>query len=196
MEDADGESAASRPRWRSYVLYSVVIHSGTSSQYGHYYSISRHSDEHALVAVRAAREQLSRSSEEEESNSDVDPSLEAAAQAGPWFCCNDSRVTESSFTTLSSISQTFPSDVPYLLFYRSLDNVDGDEMDDGVPSKSIAIDPSVLRAVQIDNQNYIMTQEQAVAFQRHLSHLEHSFASNRFNRNQLPSDADMDPDMA
>eukprot|EP01083_Nonionella_stella_P028064 77290_1 len=72
-----------------YVLYSVVIHSGKSAEYGHYYTIGRPS-------TTAACE----------------------SQNSKWFMFNDRSVSISDYDKLCKVSTYYKNDVPYLLFYR------------------------------------------------------------------------------
>ena len=94
-----------------YVLYSAVIHSGKSAEFGHYYTIGRHAE-------------------------DSIKSLEngGGAERGRWFMFNDRTVSRSSYDALCGVSQFYKSDVPYILFYQRIDDevesakeaVDGD----------------------------------------------------------------------
>jgi ubiquitin C-terminal hydrolase len=61
------EELSGRIVYKTYVLYSVIIHSGTSAQRGHYYSISRHSDEEALASLMPAMEKNERGGTDESS---------------------------------------------------------------------------------------------------------------------------------
>ena len=72
-----------------YVLYAAVIHSGRSAEFGHYYTIGRHSY-------------------------DTD-------EKGKWFMFNDRRVTLSDYEKLCKVSKYYNTDVPYLLFYKLMD---------------------------------------------------------------------------
>lgn len=80
-------------RGQAYDLCSVVVHSGVSSESGHYYCYAR----------------------------------EGAARPGPppadapehqWYLFNDTRVSFSSFESVSNVTSFFPKDTAYVLFYR------------------------------------------------------------------------------
>lgn len=83
-----------------YSLCSVIVHSGTSSESGHYYCYARSS---AQVT-------------EEE---DVDDSASSrTTDQDTWFLFNDSRVSYSAFSTFADVSKRFPKDTPYVLIYK------------------------------------------------------------------------------
>uniref|UniRef100_A0A4W4EI31 Ubiquitin carboxyl-terminal hydrolase n=1 Tax=Electrophorus electricus TaxID=8005 RepID=A0A4W4EI31_ELEEL len=78
-----------------YVLSSVVMHSGMSSESGHYYSYGRN----GMAASK-----------------DV---LESGGQnSRDWFLFNDSRVTFTNFQSVQNITSRFPKDTAYVLIYR------------------------------------------------------------------------------
>ncbi|XP_007455367.1 PREDICTED: ubiquitin carboxyl-terminal hydrolase 35 [Lipotes vexillifer] len=84
-------------RGQAYDLCSVVVHSGVSSESGHYYCYAREG---------AAR-----------------PAPNAGAADGPepdhqWYLFNDTRVSFSSFESVSSVTSFFPKDTAYVLVYR------------------------------------------------------------------------------
>lgn len=82
---------------QAYDLCSVVVHSGVSSESGHYYCYAREG------AARPA------------------PSLGAADRPEPehqWYLFNDTRVSFSSFESVSNVTSFFPKDTAYVLFYR------------------------------------------------------------------------------
>lgn len=82
---------------QAYDLCSVVVHSGVSSESGHYYCY--------------AREGVARPA----------PSLGAADRPEPehqWYLFNDTRVSFSSFESVSNVTSFFPKDTAYVLFYR------------------------------------------------------------------------------
>lgn len=83
-----------------YSLCSVIVHSGTSSESGHYYCYARSS---AQVT-------------EEE---DVDDSASSrTTDQDTWFLFNDSRVSYSAFSTFADVAKRFPKDTPYVLIYK------------------------------------------------------------------------------
>lgn len=82
----------------SYVLYSVVIHSGVTLDGGHYYTLARSSD---------------LGPEDIPGNGD---------KSAPWFMFNDSQVSRTDFESLITLSSKYPTDTPYLLWYRRVDD--------------------------------------------------------------------------
>ncbi|XP_063996341.1 ubiquitin carboxyl-terminal hydrolase 35 [Pogoniulus pusillus] len=88
-----------------YDLCSVVVHSGISSESGHYYCYSRectdtipHGQPRHRVPAPAADRQLD---------------LEIQ-----WYLFNDTRVSFSSFESVSNVTSFFPKDTAYVLLYR------------------------------------------------------------------------------
>ena len=98
----------------SYVLYAVVIHSGVTLDGGHYYTLAR--------------------------SSDLNPEdiLGNGNSTEPWFMFNDSQVSRTDFESLISLSHKYPTDTPYLLWYRRV----SDDQDGSIPDKNKAT-PSV-----------------------------------------------------
>ncbi|XP_062851359.1 ubiquitin carboxyl-terminal hydrolase 38 [Trichomycterus rosablanca] len=90
-----------------YVLSSVVMHSGMSSESGHYYSYGRNvSDadvsESDMVCSAASQEGLDC----------------GGRDSSDWYLFNDSRVTFTNFQSVQNISSRFPKDTAYILVYR------------------------------------------------------------------------------
>ncbi|ETO22948.1 hypothetical protein RFI_14245 [Reticulomyxa filosa] len=83
-----------------YVLYAAVVHSGQSAEFGHYYTIARHS------------------------SCAIDMYLKQTPEAGDWFMFNDSIVSKSSYRNLCSLGNLWKTDVPYMLFYCRVDKQD------------------------------------------------------------------------
>ncbi|XP_025084985.1 ubiquitin carboxyl-terminal hydrolase 38-like [Pomacea canaliculata] len=144
-----------------YGLCSVVVHSGASSDCGHYYCYSRHSDIgdvntviHSLESMKgAALVQESRSRGDLE---DCAKELEVDLLPDKWFMFNDNRVSHASFSSFQQISHRFTKDTPYVLVYKRL-NV-------GYNEASSVVDPP-LRAdlretVSKDNIQFLKEQEQ------------------------------------
>lgn len=93
----DGKSSADIV----YSLCSVVVHSGTSSESGHYYCYAR-SSAHLIGGG---------------GETDVGSSSRTSDQ-DTWFLFNDSRVSYSAFSTFADVSRRFPKDTPYVLIYK------------------------------------------------------------------------------
>lgn len=95
-----------------YVLSSVVMHSGMSSESGHYYSYGRNvSSTDGYVAYPCPNNlEGSSLSQEETGCADHKPM--------DWFLFNDSRVTFTNFQSLQNVTSRFPKDTAYVLIYR------------------------------------------------------------------------------
>ncbi|GAB5355582.1 hypothetical protein AAMO2058_000217900 [Amorphochlora amoebiformis] len=90
-----------------YGLYAAIIHSGRSFQYGHYYVVGRHSRELKVTENDSAR------GESVSANT---------TNKGTWHVFNDSSVTSVTLGMLNNITEHFPSDVAYALFYGRVDD--------------------------------------------------------------------------
>jgi ubiquitin carboxyl-terminal hydrolase 35/38 len=79
-----------------YSLYAIVVHSGYSSDGGHYYTYAR----------------------EPMAYNDTD--VEAHNKNSTWYIFNDSKVSFSTFDSFVNISKKLPRDTAYLLFYQKV----------------------------------------------------------------------------
>ncbi|XP_076969574.1 ubiquitin carboxyl-terminal hydrolase 35 [Tamandua tetradactyla] len=125
-------------RGQAYDLCSVVVHSGVSSESGHYYCYAREG---------AAR---------------PPPSLGTADRPeieNQWYLFNDTRVSFSSFESVSNVTSFFPKDTAYVLFYRL--RPEGAEAELGSPR--IRAEPTLhkdlMEAISKDNILYLQEQE-------------------------------------
>ncbi|XP_049636214.1 ubiquitin carboxyl-terminal hydrolase 35 [Suncus etruscus] len=120
---------------RAYDLCSVVVHSGLSSESGHYYCYARDG---------------------------------APRPAPQWYLFNDTRVSFSSFESVSNVTSFFPKDTAYVLFYRQRPPPDGDGDGDaegpgpGTPRARAepALHRDLMEAISRDNALYLQEQEQ------------------------------------
>ncbi|XP_030773092.1 ubiquitin carboxyl-terminal hydrolase 35 isoform X2 [Rhinopithecus roxellana] len=126
-------------RGQAYDLCSVVVHSGVSSESGHYYCYAREG------AARPA------------------PSLGTADRPEPenqWYLFNDTRVSFSSFESVSNVTSFFPKDTAYVLFYRQRPR-EGPEAESG--SSRVRTEPTLhkdlMEAISKDNILYLQEQE-------------------------------------
>lgn len=117
-----------------YVLSSVVMHSGVSSESGHYYSYGRNVNgadgmQHPADLVTAIRGDPCSSQAAEQLDAATcaalslppehgDAALNGGQDAKDWLLFNDSRVTFSSFQSVQNITNRFPKDTAYVLMYR------------------------------------------------------------------------------
>eukprot|EP00483_Globobulimina_turgida_P003033 UN03038 len=97
-----------------YILYAVVVHHGHNAQFGHYYSICRHSDD-ALKCYnyrnnKSQNINLSNDIKEQQQNDNIYNRLDG----GNWYKFDDERVTKSSYKQVKSLPY---HDTPYMLFY-------------------------------------------------------------------------------
>ncbi|KAG8506928.1 Ubiquitin carboxyl-terminal hydrolase 35 [Galemys pyrenaicus] len=124
-------------RGQAYDLCSVVVHSGVSSESGHYYCYAREG---------AAR-----------------PAAAAADRPEPenqWYLFNDTRVSFSSFESVSNVTSFFPKDTAYVLVYRQRPR-EGAEAEPGSPR--VRAEPTLhkdlMEAISKDNILYLQEQE-------------------------------------
>ena len=82
-----------------YALCSVIVHSGTSSESGHYYCYARSSVH--LIGGESDKSSSSRTDDQD-----------------TWYLFNDSRVSYSAFSSFADVSKRFPKDTPYVLIYK------------------------------------------------------------------------------
>ncbi|XP_043547608.1 ubiquitin carboxyl-terminal hydrolase 35-like isoform X1 [Chiloscyllium plagiosum] len=130
----------------TYDLCCVVVHSGISSESGHYYCYGR---------------------ECVPTNSEIGPRviLEADSKAGDqWYLYNDTRVSFSSFESVSNVTNYFPKDTAYVLFYRQR-GTKHTCLDDEHTSASVrlhgeaALSKELMEAIAKDNIQYLQEEE-------------------------------------
>ena len=105
-----------------YGLCGVVVHSGLSSDAGHYYCYARHCKHRETPAS-------------DDRSDDVDYFEDR------WFLFNDARVTFTSFSSFSDVTRRFVQDTPYLLFYTKLAT--------GVRDDVMTVDPKQMTQDQL-----------------------------------------------
>ena len=132
-----------------YSLCSVVVHSGTSSESGHYYCYAR-SSAHLIGGGGGG-------------GSDVGSSSRTSDQ-DTWFLFNDSRVSYSGFSSFADVSGRFPKDTPYVLIYKRVSScatvipVESSSDISTSPDKELAggeIRPELADIVNRDNLLYL-----------------------------------------
>eukprot|EP00051_Salpingoeca_urceolata_P013942 m.176643 g.176643 ORF g.176643 m.176643 type:complete len:1029 (+) comp17948_c0_seq2:228-3314(+) len=119
-----------------YTLCAAVVHSGNSANGGHYFS---------YVA-------------------DLQPAAESEkggtsprGVAHTWWLCNDSRVSPTSYESLSKITARFPRDTAYALFYRRVDTIAWDAEQTSV----LAMDEQQMAWLSRDNDDLANEQKSA-----------------------------------
>ncbi|XP_053241109.1 ubiquitin carboxyl-terminal hydrolase 35 isoform X1 [Podarcis raffonei] len=147
-------SASARKAFASvvYDLCSVVVHSGVSSESGHYYCYARECED---VAAESNLKDASRSGAPEKPP-------DVAIQ---WYLFNDTRVSFSSFESVSNVTSFLPKDTAYLLFYRQRSSQSRD-VGRGATGESGRVngdlhspDKSLMEAIAKDNILYLQAQE-------------------------------------
>lgn len=111
------------PRLVPYLLSSVVVHSGVSSESGHYYSYARNitGTEPSYQLCRPLEPRALASSQShllESPSAVVEQGVENKEMSKEWFLFNDSRVTFTSFQSVQKITSRFPKDTAYVLLYK------------------------------------------------------------------------------
>ncbi|XP_038569078.1 ubiquitin carboxyl-terminal hydrolase 38 [Micropterus salmoides] len=160
-----------------YVLSSVVMHSGISSESGHYYSYGRNingadgtqhpANHYALkedLGNGHAECSLSTCSALSISPERGDTLPNSGQEARDWLLFNDSRVTFSSFQSVQNITNRFPKDTAYVLMYRKQElpgqSVNGGLMANGMRlSAEPPLQKELLDAIIKDNKLYLQEQE-------------------------------------
>ncbi|KAK5865653.1 hypothetical protein PBY51_019905 [Eleginops maclovinus] len=159
-----------------YVLSSVVMHSGISSESGHYYSYGRNINGADGTQHTANHFAL----KEDLGNGQAECSLSTCSalstppeqrdtvpngqEARDWLLFNDSRVTFTSFQSVQNITDRFPKDTAYVLMYRKQElpgqNMKGGLMANGMrPSAEPPLQKELLDAIIKDNKLYLQEQE-------------------------------------
>ncbi len=101
-----------------YVLSSVVVHSGMSSESGHYYSYGSNVSSTDSYVAHPSSKTLESSSQSERSTASQEEMGCADHKSTDWFLFNDSRVTFTNFESLQNVTCRFPKDTAYVLIYR------------------------------------------------------------------------------
>lgn len=160
-----------------YVLSSVVMHSGISSESGHYYSYGRningadgtqHPANHFAIKEEAGSGQaecsLCTCSALSVPPEQSDKLPNSGQEAKDWLLFNDSRVTFTSFQSVQNITNRFPKDTAYVLMYRKQEqpgqNLNGGLMANGMRlSAEPPLQKELLDAIIKDNKLYLQEQE-------------------------------------
>lgn len=159
-----------------YVLCSVVMHSGLSSESGHYYSYGRNVCE--VDGTQQLANCLSLQDDAGSPRPDYVPSCSSLSfspgqgNASPscglaekdWLLFNDSRVTFASFQSVQNITNRFPKDTAYVLMYRKQEipgkNQNGAVMANGMRMNAEPpLHKELLDAIVKDNKLFLQEQE-------------------------------------
>ncbi|KGL85282.1 Ubiquitin carboxyl-terminal hydrolase 38, partial [Tinamus guttatus] len=149
---------------------SVVVHSGVSSESGHYYSYARNVTEESPSTV-------------------VENDLDAEMPK-EWFLFNDSRVTFTSFQSVQKITSRFPKDTAYVLFYKKQNNTCGfstNSMNGLWVNGDPPLQKDLMDAITKDNKLYLQEQELSARTQAlQAASASCSFRPNGFDDNDPP----------
>ena len=150
------------PSETMYALTSVVVHSGVSSESGHYYCYARpssHLVQHDDVLLNEERNKV-------KDGKDKKPVQPAATDNHCWCLFNDSRVSSARFETFSDITKRFPRDTPYVLIYKNIskhtDASNGNEASGSgvaMETKERKIRQDFVDAVNLDNLLYLQVSQ-------------------------------------
>ncbi|XP_036914365.1 ubiquitin carboxyl-terminal hydrolase 38 [Sturnira hondurensis] len=184
------------PRRVPYLLSSVVVHSGVSSESGHYYSYAR-SVTGAEPSNQLCRRPEARAVAPSQSHLLESPSavtgqgLENEEVSKEWFLFNDSRVTFTSFQSVQKITSRFPKDTAYVLLYRKQNGTDALRGDNSSSGLWVNGDPplqkELMDAITKDNILYLQEQElNARARALQAASASCSFRPNGFDDNDPP----------
>ncbi|XP_076996055.1 ubiquitin carboxyl-terminal hydrolase 38 isoform X2 [Tamandua tetradactyla] len=181
-----------------YLLSSVVVHSGISSESGHYYSYARnitgtessyqmcHQSE-TLVLASSQSHLLGRDSP----TAIIEQDLENKEMSKEWFLFNDSRVTFTSFQSVQKITSRFPKDTAYVLLYKKQNSTNGLSGKNTTSGLWVNGDPplqkELMDAITKDNKLYLQEQElNARARALQAASASCSFRPNGFDDNDPP----------
>jgi len=137
VRSAVPELAADGYHQERYGLVGVIVHSGSSSDAGHYFCYARHTVQSGDMGSVV--------------DSDED------CFTDHWFMFNDSRVTRASFDNIRNLTHKFSRDTAYMLIYRHVDTVDTSASVD--ITDAFVLDPPLHRylrdIVDEDNRLYL-----------------------------------------
>ncbi|KAJ8383216.1 hypothetical protein SKAU_G00039940 [Synaphobranchus kaupii] len=181
-----------------YALSSVVMHSGMSSESGHYYCYGRNVS--GSDGAGPSSGPRPRAGSESPPPSESDPALcgylsgpDAEALALPnrdWFLFNDSRVTFTSFPSVQNVTSRFPKDTGYVLIYRRQEQR-ALQTGSGPNGMRVTAEPplqkELMDAITKDNKLFLQEQElNARARALQAASASCSFRPNGFDDNDPP----------
>ncbi|KAM4795218.1 ubiquitin carboxyl-terminal hydrolase 35 [Rhinophrynus dorsalis] len=135
----------------NYDLCTVIVHSGLSSESGHYYCyardcIDRDTQRHPSASIKKFS---------------PDKHLDLEIQ---WYLFNDTRVSFSSFESVNNVTAFFPKDTAYVLLYRHRPTQQvgtGKNPETGVALShgDVSLNKDLMEAISKDNIKYLQEQE-------------------------------------
>ncbi|XP_067145716.1 ubiquitin carboxyl-terminal hydrolase 35 [Apteryx mantelli] len=134
-----------------YDLCSVVVHSGISSESGHYYCYSRECSD--TITHGQPRDGVQKPASDKQLDFEIQ-----------WYLFNDTRVSFSSFESVSNVTSFFPKDTAYVLFYRQRPGRQSCPVHEaGAEASRLHGEPSLnkdlMEAISKDNILYLQEQE-------------------------------------
>ncbi|XP_010853018.1 PREDICTED: ubiquitin carboxyl-terminal hydrolase 38 [Bison bison bison] len=193
-----GTEEACSPKLVPYLLSSVVVHSGVSSESGHYYSYARNvTGTESSCQMCPQPETLAFSSSRnhllgrESPTVVIEQDLENKDMSKEWFLFNDSRVTFTSFQSVQKITSRFPKDTAYVLLYKRQNSTNGLNGNNSTTGLWVNGDPplqkELMDAITKDNKLYLQEQElNARARALQAASASCSFRPNGFDDNDPP----------
>ncbi|XP_036095917.1 ubiquitin carboxyl-terminal hydrolase 38 isoform X2 [Molossus molossus] len=193
-----GTEEACCPKLVPYLLSSVVVHSGISSESGHYYSYARNvtGTESSLQMCHQSATRTLASSQSHLLARDcpsavIEQDVENKEMSKEWFLFNDSRVTFTSFQSVQKITSRFPKDTAYVLLYRKQNSTNGLSGNNSTSGLWVNGDPplqkELMDAITKDNKLYLQEQElNARARALQAASASCSFRPNGFDDNDPP----------
>ncbi|XP_002716982.1 ubiquitin carboxyl-terminal hydrolase 38 isoform X1 [Oryctolagus cuniculus] len=193
-----GTEDACCPKLVPYLLSSVVVHSGVSSESGHYYSYARNiTGTESTYQMCHQSETLALASSQshllgrESPSAIFEQDLENKEMSKEWFLFNDSRVTFTSFQSVQKITSRFPKDTAYVLLYKKQNSTNGLSGNNPTSGLWVNGDPplqkELMDAITKDNKLYLQEQElNARARALQAASASCSFRPNGFDDNDPP----------
>ncbi|KAJ7404163.1 ubiquitin specific peptidase 38 [Pitangus sulphuratus] len=190
-----GADEVTCPQLVPYVLSSVVVHSGVSSESGHYYSYARNVSGSGPSGLCHQSTALSLVSPQDKLLTEESPCTVVENELDTempreWFLFNDSRVTFTSFQSVQKITSRFPKDTAYVLFYKKQNSTCGFSSN---PANGLWVngDPplqkDLMDAITKDNKLYLQEQELSARTQAlQAASASCSFRPNGFDDNDPP----------
>ncbi|XP_076070650.1 ubiquitin carboxyl-terminal hydrolase 38-like [Mytilus galloprovincialis] len=154
IEECGINTNTSNSKGEIYSLFGVIIHSGVSSESGHYYCYARHS---LFTNPEAYCDKVQDCKDEDE----ID------FLQNKWYLFNDSSVSHAHFNSFSNVTQRFTKDTPYILLYKRItpSQAEGQDIDLNKSLHTSEVDPPMradLRAL-VNKDNTFFLQEQETA---------------------------------
>ncbi|XP_060634883.2 ubiquitin carboxyl-terminal hydrolase 38 isoform X1 [Anolis sagrei] len=180
-----------------YVLSSVVVHSGISSESGHYYSYARNVsssgsssgsfDQSQGLALAYPQNHFMAG---EAPVAAVEKKLGETEVSKEWFLFNDSRVTFTSFQSVQKITSRFPKDTAYVLLYKkqnSANALNATSANGLWVNGDPPLQKDLMDAITKDNKLYLQEQELSARTQAlQAAAASCSFRPNGFDDNDPP----------